>query len=160
MKTLIVMRHAKSSWADPGVSDLDRPLNARGQKSAKAIGEWLRFGGFRPDLVLCSSARRTAQTWEHMGCEAELRFRRNLYLAPPETILSELQQADGDCVLVLAHNPGIAEFAEMILNTPPSHERFQHYPTAATLVAQFEGDWSELRAGIATARAFTVPRDL
>ncbi|MCH2078298.1 MAG: histidine phosphatase family protein [Rhodobacteraceae bacterium] len=160
MKTLIVMRHAKSSWGDPGVSDVDRPLNTRGKTSAKAIGEWLRFGGFAPDLVLCSSARRTAQTWELMGLEAELQFKRTLYLAPPETILAEVQQAHGECLLVLGHNPGIAEFAGMILGTHPTHERFEHYPTAATLVAQFDGAWSELRADIASPRAFTVPRDL
>ena len=160
MKTLIVMRHAKSSWADPGASDLDRPLNERGRTSAKAIGEWLRFGGFTPELVLCSSARRTAQTWKHLELEAELQFKRTLYLAPPETILAEVHQAQGECALVLGHNPGIAEFASMILDTPPTHEHFDRYPTGSTLVAQFEGEWSSLKAGAATARAFIVPRDL
>lgn len=160
MKTLIVMRHAKSSWGDPGLSDIDRPLNGRGRKAAAAIGEWLRFGQFTPDMVLSSNANRTAQTWEHMGLEAVIQFKRTLYLAPPETILAEVQQGEGDCLLVLGHNPGIAEFAAMILDAPPAHEKFDHYPTAATLVAQFEGDWPDLRAGKATARAFTVPRDL
>ncbi|MEM6277151.1 MAG: histidine phosphatase family protein [Pseudomonadota bacterium] len=160
MKTLIVMRHAKSSWSDPGAQDIDRPLNDRGVKSAKAIGEWLTFGGFVPNLVLCSNARRTAQTWRNLGLEAELRFRAPLYHAPAETILAEARAADGECVLILGHNPGIAEFASLILDTPPSHARFRDYPTGATLVAQFEGAWSDLSAGKATARAFTVPRDV
>ncbi|MEM1232910.1 MAG: histidine phosphatase family protein [Pseudomonadota bacterium] len=160
MKTLIVMRHAKSSWSDPGAQDLDRPLNDRGIKAAQAIGEWLSFGGFIPDLVLCSNARRTAQTWRSLGLEAELRFRAPLYHAPAETILAEARGAEGDCVLILGHNPGIADFASLILSTPPRHARFGDYPTGATLVAQFDGDWPELGAGKANARAFTVPSDV
>ncbi|MEM1236404.1 MAG: histidine phosphatase family protein [Pseudomonadota bacterium] len=160
MKTLIIMRHAKSSWSDPGMRDIDRPLNGRGRKSAQAIGEWLSYGGFQPDLVLCSSARRTAQTWEHMELDAPIQFLPELYHAAPGAILSAVRNASGDCVLVLGHNPGIAYFAEMIVSDPPSHDRFDDYPTAATLVAGFDGEWAALEPGKAIARAFTVPRDL
>jgi len=160
MKTLIVMRHAKSSWGDPGAADIDRPLNKRGRASAAAIGEWLRFGGFGPDLVLCSSERRTAETWEHMGFKAEARFLPSLYHAGLGEILRAVRWGEGNCVLLLGHNPGLAAFAASIVDKAPSHERFYDYPTAATMVAQFEGDWADLELGRAKSRAFTVPRDL
>ncbi len=159
-KTLIVMRHAKSSWNNPGVTDIDRPLNGRGRTSAQAIGEWLRYGGFGPCEVLCSNARRTQETWAQMGLEAELRFVPSLYHAAPETILETVQTATSECVLVLGHNPGMAYFAQALVQNAPAHERFEDYPTAATLVAQFDGAWRDLRPGKAIARAFTVPRDL
>lgn len=160
MKTLIVMRHAKSDWSSAGTADVDRTLNKRGRASAKAIGDWLSVGGYAPDLVLCSSAQRTAETWENMGLSAEIHYLRQLYLAAPSTILDTLRAVQGNCVLVLAHNPGIAAFAEAIAAAAPDHDRFYDYPTAATLVAEFDGDWSELAPGKAIARAFTVPRDL
>ena len=160
MKTLIVMRHAKSDWSATGTADIDRTLNKRGRTSAKAIGVWLTAGGFVPDVVLCSSARRTAETWENMGLSADIHYLRELYLAAPATILDTVRAVKRDSVMVLAHNPGIAAFAEAIVANAPDHDRFYDYPTAATLVAEFDGDWSELAPGKAIARAFTVPRDL
>ena len=160
MKTLIVMRHAKSSWADPGLKDLERPLNPRGRASAKAIGEWLRFGRFEPDIALVSNSRRTAETWALMGMEAEMQFVPSLYHAAAETVLREVQAAHGGCVLVLGHNPGIGDFADRILAQQPTHDRFLDYPTGATLVAQTDRDWASFSWRQASARAFTVPRDL
>ncbi|WP_147126066.1 SixA phosphatase family protein [Shimia ponticola] len=159
-KTLIVMRHAKSSWGDHGLADIERPLNARGIASAKAIGEWLRFGKFEPSLALISNSRRTSQTWEEMGLSAETQFLPELYHAAAETILRVLRGASGDCVLVLGHNPGIGDFAARILGVAPSHDRFADYPTGATLVATVQSEWSDLDWHSATTRAFTVPRDL
>ncbi|MEM1302861.1 MAG: histidine phosphatase family protein [Pseudomonadota bacterium] len=159
-KTLIVMRHAKSSWSDPGLPDIDRPLNDRGRASARAIGEWLRFGQFNPDLALISNSRRTSQTWEETGLSAETRYLPELYHAAAETILRALRGAQGDCVMVLGHNPGIGDFAARILGVAPSHDRFMDYPTASTLVATIHGPWDELDWHSATTRAFTVPRDL
>jgi len=159
-KTLIVMRHAKSSWGDHGLSDIDRPLNARGIESARAIGEWLRFGKFDPDLALISNSRRTSETWAETGLSAETRFLPDLYHAAAETVLRVLRSATGDCVMVLGHNPGIGDFANRILGVAPSHDRFHDYPTAATLVATVAGEWADLTWQSATTRAFTVPRDL
>ncbi|MEL6915979.1 MAG: histidine phosphatase family protein [Pseudomonadota bacterium] len=160
MKTLIIMRHAKSSWSDPGAQDIERPLNPRGRASAKALGEWLRFGGFEPDLVLCSPAARTVETWSRLGLEAELRHVDAFYLGAPGAYLEAFRNASGRCVMALGHNPGIAAFARDILAEPPGHERFHDFPTGATVVADYEGDWAELSPGSATLRAFTVPRDL
>ncbi|MEM8593160.1 MAG: histidine phosphatase family protein [Pseudomonadota bacterium] len=160
MKTLVVMRHAKSRWGDPQAADIDRPLNKRGMKSAKAIGDWLAKAQAIPDLVLCSSARRTAQTWENTGLNAEIRFLPTLYHASPGAIFTELRQAEGDCVLVLGHNPGIAFFAGMVIDGPPQHQRFGDYPTAATLIADYDGEWPDIAPAKAKARAFTIPRNL
>ena len=154
------MRHAKSSWGDPGLADIDRPLNDRGKASAHAIGEWFRFGGFEPDLALISNSRRTAETWEETGLNAETRFISALYHAAAETVLREVQGAQGNCVMILGHNPGIGDFANRVLQTAPSHDRFADYPTGSTLVATFDGAWSDLGWGDAGFRAFTVPRDL
>ncbi|MEL6608606.1 MAG: histidine phosphatase family protein [Pseudomonadota bacterium] len=159
-RTLIVLRHAKSSWGDPGLTDHARPLNKRGRASAKAIGDWLTYGGFAPDQVLCSDARRAQETWEHSGLTADVQMMPHLYLSEAETLLSAVQQATGQCVMVIAHNPGIADFADRIVTAAPTHDRFADYPTAATLVAGWNGDWADLTFGNAIARAFTVPRDL
>ena len=69
MRRLILMRHAKSSWADPGQRDFDRPLNARGVRSAPLLGAWLRERGHVPDAALVSTARRTRETWAGLGLD-------------------------------------------------------------------------------------------
>lgn len=159
-RSLIIMRHAKSSWGDPGQSDFERPLNKRGRKSAAAIGQWLTFGNFHPDHILCSAAARTIETYECTGLSAQIDFDRGLYLADADRLLTAVRQATGRCVMLIAHNPGIAEFAERIVQTAPSHDRFYDYPTAATLVVEVAGTWDSLTWGSAALRAFTVPRDL
>ncbi|MEM6477952.1 MAG: histidine phosphatase family protein [Pseudomonadota bacterium] len=160
MRRLIVMRHAKSSWSSPAARDIDRALNARGVASAKALGAWLRESGFAPEHVLCSSARRTAETWETLDLPGEARFVSALYHASAATILREVRAGEGESLLVLGHNPGIAAFADMILREAPGHERFEDYPTGATLIATFKGEWQDLSPGMAQADAFIVPRDL
>ncbi|MBE9638979.1 SixA phosphatase family protein [Salipiger mangrovisoli] len=161
MKRLILMRHAKSDWS-VGMPDHARPLNERGRKSAVALGKWLRAEGILPDQVLCSSAARTRETLDLLSlADVPVRFEDRLYLAGPSTLLKSLQAADGDTVLMLAHNPGIAEFANGIVRHAPDHPKFAAYPTGATLVADFDIDgWQDAQAGTADSHAFTVPRDL
>ncbi|MCA0939210.1 histidine phosphatase family protein [Salipiger pacificus] len=161
MKRLILMRHAKSDWS-VGMPDHARPLNARGRKSAKALGDWLRAQDILPDQVLCSSAARTRETLDLLNLgEVMTRFEDRLYLAAPATLLKGLQGASSETVLILAHNPGIGDFAQGIVERGPDHPKFGAYPTGATLVADFEtGDWSDVRMGSARCHAFAVPRDL
>ena len=160
MKRLILVRHAKSDWS-LGMADHDRPLNVRGRTSAAAIGRWLREKNLRPDQVLCSTATRTRETLDLLDLDAPARFEDRLYHAAPEVMLSSLQTARGDVVLMLGHNPGIAEFAARLVARPPGHPRFAAYPTGATLVAQLDIDsWAEARMGQAEALDFIVPRDL
>lgn len=160
--TLILMRHAKSSWDDPLQSDHDRPLNQRGRDSAPAIGKWLSDNGFLPDELLCSTAARTRETYARLGLTAaKTTFKDALYHASADTLLRTLQGASEPAVLLLAHNPGIGHFAEVTARQAPDHPRFFDYPTCATTVFSFDADsWNAVQFGDGEVQAFTVPRDL
>jgi phosphohistidine phosphatase len=161
MKRLILMRHAKSSWDHPGMSDHERPLNARGIRSAKALGEWLTERNFTPDEILSSSSTRTRETFANLGLRGDVQWLDRLYHAAPEDMLRALMQATEHTVLMLGHNPGIAEFAQDVVEIAPDHPRFDDYPTGATLVAEFDiDDWSLLEMGTGRTLAFVVPREL
>ncbi len=160
-RTLILTRHTKSSWDTAGMSDQDRPLNPRGRRSARALGAWLRSKGLIPNQVLCSSARRTRETYERMGFETAAEVTDDLYLVDANRILRVLSEASGETVLLLGHNPGIGLFAAEILATAPDHPKFDIYPTGATLVARFDIDsWDKLAWRGGDLVDFTVPRDL
>lgn len=161
MKRLVLMRHAKSDWSRE-LADHDRPLNRRGHRSARALGDWLRENGHLPDEVLCSTATRTRETLDGLALpETRTSFERPLYHADPETMLAVLKEALGDTVLMLGHNPGIGEFAADLVTEPPRHPRFDDYPTCATLVVDFVIDgWDALKLGTGIPRAFTIPREL
>ena len=153
MSRVILMRHAKSDWS-AGLKDHKRPLNARGKRSAKALGHWMREKGYAPDLALVSTSTRTRETWEGLafsGTDAE--FRDTLYNASAETLLAAVAETETKSLLVIAHNPGIAIAAAYLCPRAPTHPRFQDYPTGATLVLDRQGDgW--------TVTDFVVPRDL
>jgi phosphohistidine phosphatase len=161
---LILTRHAKSAWDDPLLDDHDRPLNARGERSARLIGQWLAANGHIPGAVIHSSALRTAATWAGAAAAlppADVRAEPKLYHASSDRMLSVLYTAEADTVMMIGHNPGIAEFASRILRSPVSHERFWDYPTGATLVATLEiARWGEARFGAAIPVDFVIPRDL
>ena len=160
-RTLILTRHAKSSWDDPDMCDHERPLNGRGRRSADAIGTWLRDNGFRPDQVLCSSAKRTRETYERMGFDTAPEVTDNLYLVTANQILRELSEASGKTVMLLGHSPGIGQFAAEILGDIPEHPKFPAYPTGATLVARFDIDsWDRLAWRGGELVDFVVPREL
>ncbi|MEO0943744.1 MAG: histidine phosphatase family protein [Pseudomonadota bacterium] len=163
--TLILIRHAKSAWSDPTLDDFDRPLNDRGRKSAPALANWLVRKGYLPDVVLVSGARRTVETWERMAPSmpetATMESMPALYHAGSEIILGALKAQTSPTVALIAHNPGIAEFAERIVAAAPTHREFQTYPTAATTVISFdEPNWSDINWAQGTVLDFTVPRDL
>lgn len=163
---LILMRHAKSDWHTPASGDFERPLNGRGQKSATAIGQWLASKEYVPDLVLCSAATRTRQTWqlvkEASGADPMVGFSQPLYLASPDTMFQEITGVQAaQTVMMIAHNPGSAMLASALAIRAPAHTRFDAYPTAATTVFEFEIDgWASLEPGSGQVVDFTVPRDL
>jgi phosphohistidine phosphatase len=161
-RTLILTRHAKSSWDSPALNDHDRPLNKRGRKSATAIAEWLREHGWLPDEVLSSTSTRTRETWDRMGLQADkVCFHRALYHAAPEDMLNELSGATEPTVLMLGHNPGIAAFASRIVRYAPDHARFHDYPTCATTVIRFDiHDWAHARWHSGDVQGFVIPREL
>ncbi|MCG7573913.1 histidine phosphatase family protein [Phaeobacter sp. CNT1-3] len=159
---LILMRHAKSDWDDPMLSDHQRPLNKRGCASAKAMGDWLRERGHLPDLVLSSDSTRTQETWERLALTSEVRLMRSLYLAPAMRMLEVLRQAgEAQTVLMLGHNPGIGDLAQQLAATDPRDDGFYHYPTCATTVFGFEASaWEEVRPQTGAVLDFTIPRRL
>jgi len=162
---LILTRHAKSSWDDPKLDDYDRPLNGRGRRSAAEIGAWLRRQGHVPDEVLVSGARRTVETWGQMAPEmpADITMRSvpALYHAGPQTMLNVLRTGLAPVVMMIGHNPGIAEFVQRLVSVAPDHPRFADYPTAATTVMDFDiATWADADWRNATAVDFIVPRDL
>ena len=161
--TLILTRHAKSDWNTKTPSDHTRPLNARGRKSAEVLGDWIRAlpASLHPQQALSSSAVRTRETLTLMNLSLPETFSERLYLATPEVMLRALQEAEAERVLMLGHNPGIAEFAPQLVDHAPDHARFEDYPTGATTVIRFDiSKWSELRFGTGSVLDFVVPREL
>ena len=169
MPTLLLLRHAKSSWDRPGQADADRPLATRGRKAAPLIGAWLRRRDLLPDLVLCSTARRTRETsalvqaeWQH---PVETRELEGLYLATPERILQilrSLAQAP-ERVLVLGHNPGLHSLALRLAGEGEAADLDalgEKLPTGALAVLRFAGSWADLAPGTARLDAFVRPREL
>lgn len=162
-RRLILTRHAKSSWDDPAMADHDRPLNGRGRRAALELGEWLQSRSYEPDEVLCSTAERTRETWARAAAAPlevtpDLRFVEALYHAAPDAMLKMLQRAAGDCVMMIGHNPGIAAFAAMLPARLPVHPDFRRFPTAATLVLDFQvADWPDIRPGTGSVLDFFLP---
>ena len=165
MRRLILMRHAKSSWADPGQRDLDRPLSKRGRRAAGLLGGWLKAKGYRPDQALVSTARRAQETWAGVVAAAgaaPTSYVPEIYHAAPETLLAVLRSApDVERVLLLGHQPGIGSFARRLLADPPGDADFAKFPTGATAVIDFAADrWSEVGWETGRLADFTVPRRL
>ncbi len=175
MKTLILMRHAKSGWADPGMDDHDRPLNKRGKSAAPVMARWLEAQGLearglRPGKVLCSPSRRTCETTELMRDAVpwlpEPDLPAALYHAGPGTLLEHLRRLAKGCdsALVIAHEPGIGALLRMLggrTAAPECRRAYGHFPTAAMAVLEAEiGDWRDLGADRVAFVAFAAPREL
>lgn len=159
--TLILTRHAKSDWADPSLDDHDRPLNKRGRRDAPRVGQWLKDNDLYPEHALCSSAKRAQETLKGIAPDVPAFITSDLYLASPTRMASALQAASPERQILIAHNPGIASFAEQLVTTAPDHPRFQDYPTAATLVVDFDIEtWADLTPGTGRVHAFFTPHDL
>ncbi len=115
MKTLLVLRHAKSSWKDSGVADFERPLNARGRRASDLIGRFIRKKKLNPDLVLSSNATRARETiglvLESARLIVELRYDERLYLASADRLAEIISQIEDDRsqVMLVGHNPGMEE---------------------------------------------------
>lgn len=162
---LILTRHAKSSWDDPLMSDHDRPLNERGKAAAADLGNWLASRGYVPDQVLCSDALRTRKTWSGIAPALPgtpiLELKPALYHAGPDVMLAVLRHATGKTVMMIGHNPGIAEFAHRIVARAPLNPDFQRYPTGATLVVDFAADsWADVAWSMGSVDDFIIPREL
>ena len=158
---LILMRHAKSSWDDLNLTDHDRPLNARGIASARVMGNWLRAQGHLPLGAVSSSSVRTGQTFLELGVDVPVTFTKALYHTGPQAMMQVLRQQSAQSVLMLGHNPGIADFANRIVTHIPAHPRFADYPTGATTVITFDAKgWNDIGWHEGQPIDFAIPREL
>ncbi|OWJ60840.1 SixA phosphatase family protein [Inquilinus limosus] len=167
MKTLILLRHAKSDWDDPELADHDRPLAARGRDAAPRMGAWLKAHGPVPDLVLCSTATRARQTLalalEALGAEPETRFDRGLYLAGGAGVLARLRQAPDAAATVMAvgHNPDLEQLSRRLatMGDKAALDRLaEKYPTAGLAVIELPVErWAEAGPG-GRLIAFETPK--
>ena len=147
MKTLLIMRHAKSSWDDPDQPDHDRPLNKRGKCDAPQMGQLLREQNLVPELIITSTAARARKTAKRVaqscGYDQEIVKRPELYQGGIESYVQALRELGdpAEHILIIGHNPDLSEWLEMLTG------QLTTFPTAA--IAQVKLDvttWSELTA--------------
>jgi phosphohistidine phosphatase len=161
MKTLYLLRHAKSSWEDPTLRDFDRPLNKRGLKAAALIGKYMRKHKVRPDVVLSSPAKRTRQTvqlvLEQAQVEPKMQYDERLYAAGSTNLLNVLREVDDriESVLVVSHNPGLQDLLEVLTG------ELEAMPTAALVQIRLDVDsWSETRERVGSLESVVRPKEL
>lgn len=171
MKTILLLRHAKSAWSDPRLEDHERPLNRRGERAAGDLADHVARRGPRPDLILCSTSMRTRQTLapivKKMSSPAPpILLEKGLYLAPAETLLAHLRAAPDTAatIMLIAHNDGIWQLAEALAGRGPAEALArlkEKYPTGALATLRVaDRPWRELTLGSAELVAFVRPRDL
>jgi phosphohistidine phosphatase len=168
MKTLFLLRHAKSSWAEPALPDFQRPLAERGSAAANLMGRYMKEEGLVPDAVLCSGARRAVETWQTIAPEfgeARVQIDDTLYMASPDAMLSWLKRLPDDvnAVLMVGHNPGFEELAHRLASDGKKKalKRIRKkYPTGALAVIRFEADtWDAVNDGTGFLDRFVRPKD-
>jgi phosphohistidine phosphatase len=168
MKRVYLLRHAKSSWKDRSLADRDRPLAGRGRRAAKAMARHLEAERIRPDLVLCSPARRTRETLERVerafGDRVDARLDESLYGAS-EAELFELLEGlprEVESVMLIGHNPGLEELALALASEGEALPRMREkYPTAALATIDLPADrWSDIERGGGELVAYVRPADL
>jgi phosphohistidine phosphatase len=170
MLTLSLLRHAKSSWSNPALPDRERPLATRGVTDAPLMGKAMAERGIDPELVLCSSARRTRDTLDlvlpELRVEPKIVYVDALYHASPEEMLELLHgiQPGANRVMLVGHNPEIQAFALDLVGSGPKHFRDRlrtKYPTAGLAVINFvSGLWKSVSVNSGTLNLFLSPRDL
>ncbi|MCC6480151.1 MAG: histidine phosphatase family protein [Sphingomonadaceae bacterium] len=170
-KTLFLLRHAKSGWDDPVARDFDRPLNRRGEKAARTVGQWMASQGVTFEHVIASPAVRVIETldglWAGYGRKLEPTWERRIYLASSATLLDVLREVSDahDSVLMVGHNPGMEDVVVDLVaddgSSPLRDEVEVKFPTAA--LAQLEIDidhWADIGEPVAQLKRFVRPRDL
>lgn len=144
MKSLLCMRHGKSSWKDTSLPDHERPLKKRGRKDSARIGSLLKETDLIPDVILSSTAKRARQTaeilMEELGFDGQFEFLDPLYMAEPETLFQVIRSLpDVSCVMIIGHNPGLETLVQILT------DEINSLPTAA--LAQIElpiDEWQQL----------------
>jgi len=171
VKTLALFRHAKSDWSDARARDFDRPLNARGQRGAQAMGAYIRDTNRTFDRMIASPAVRAAETVEEASkawkCTFKVEWDRRIYLASSATLIDLLKELSGDpkSVLMIGHNPGLEDLIFDLVpddGTSPLREVVEEkFPTATFAVLELDvAQWSDVTEGCARLVEIKRPRDL
>jgi len=162
MKTLVLFRHAKSSWDDERLDDHDRPLAPRGQRDAPRMGKRLARRKLDPDLLLTSTALRARETADCLAAalglaQSRIRVLRRIYLASPGELLKLIAGLDDglECVVLVGHNPGLTELANRLL---PSL-KLDNLPTAGVVAIECGTErWKNLESGKLVLGFFDSPK--
>lgn len=147
MKQLILVRHAKSSWDDAGLSDMDRPLNKRGRNDAPMMGRLLAGKGENPELIISSPAKRALSTAKRIAHELgydreQIKINDTLYMADPDDFIGVIKAVNDKigCLMLFSHNYGITEYANLLTG-----ENIGNIPTCGIIKAELNMDsWSEI----------------
>lgn len=167
MKTLMLLRHAKSAWRNPGLGDHERPLNGRGRRAADRMGRYMADEGLAPDIVLSSTSVRTRETWDRLsksaGFGVEPGFEKRLYLGQPGDYLALIAKlpARAERALFIGHSPGIETLARGLTGKGAADDLEAlgaKYPTGALSVIRFEGGWPDVGEGRGRLERFVRPR--
>lgn len=163
MKTLYIIRHAKSSWDDLDQADFDRPLNERGKRDAPRMGKRLKEKEIHPDLIICSPAKRAWSTSKRIAevlkyQKKNIKTIKSLYHADEETILETLHKVNDHCkvVILVGHNPGLTDF----VNTLSEDEtNIDNIPTCGIVAFELkEESWKAIKWGQAKMLFFDYPK--
>jgi phosphohistidine phosphatase len=163
MKTLYVVRHAKSSWDDPDQADFDRPLNDRGKRDAPRMGKRLKEKDIHPDLLISSPAKRALSTCKRIAKELgyakeKIKEDRQLYHASDDLILSVLHDVNDkhSTVMIFGHNPGLTDFVNSLMS---EEKNIDNIPTAGVVAFRLDvGSWKQLTWGIGKMLFFDFPK--
>lgn len=167
---LLLLRHAKSSWGDPDLADIDRPLNGRGKTAATTMARYLKDNALLPNQILCSTALRTRETLARLlpflPQEAHVQLISDLYQQSEDDYVGIIRRHGGRAqnLMVLGHNPAMEDTALTLAGTSNSQamaDLEQKYPTGALAVIDFDiADWSELHPRTGHLERFTRPKDV
>jgi phosphohistidine phosphatase len=161
VKTLFIVRHAKSSWDDSSLTDFSRPLNERGEKDAPRMGKRLKEKEITVDLMISSPAERAIKTCEAIAKVLEypkekIREEKKLYHAGADQILEIVKsiKEPHDVVMIFGHNPGLTEFANHLLN-----QAIMNIPTAGVVAGKLKIEtWKEIAFGCGEMLFFDFPK--
>jgi phosphohistidine phosphatase len=167
-RRLWLLRHAKSSWDDPGLDDEARPLAPRGREAAASMASYLESAGVRPQLVLCSSGLRARETLAavlpSLGGALEIMIEPTLYTFDASGVVERLRGISDEVtsVMVVGHNPALQEAALMLTSAGRDRSRVEEkLPTGALVVVDLpEGLWASLGDGDGELVSLVTPRDL
>ncbi len=161
MKTLFILRHAKSSWDDAALSDFERPLNERGLDAAPLMGGVMKKNRFEPELILSSPARRAEQTAalvkQSAGIGGAIRFDERIYEASPARLLEVISEQNEKIasVMLVGHNPGLEGLLKLLTG------ELQPMPTAALAIVDLETDkWNQINSSKGSLRTLIRPKEI